>query len=76
VLALGVVRLAEEVVDPLEEVLEREALGESLAGLAVGLVTRAGGGGDRGVEDRRGDGAGDGRVVGCGSGGGGRLGVG
>jgi hypothetical protein len=38
VLALGVVGLAEEVVDPLEEVLEREALGESLAGLAVGLV--------------------------------------
>jgi hypothetical protein len=51
VLALGVVGLAEEVVDPLEEVLEREALGESLAGLAVGLVTRAGGGRDGSVED-------------------------
>jgi hypothetical protein len=38
VLALGVVGLAEKVVDPLEEVLEREALGESLARLAVGLV--------------------------------------
>jgi hypothetical protein len=52
VLALGVVGLAEEVVDPLEEVLEREALGESLAGLAVGLVARAGGGRDGSVEDR------------------------
>lgn len=72
VLALGVVGLAEEVVDPLKEVLEREALGESLAGLAVGLVARAGSGGDRGVEDGRGEGAGDGRDVGCGSLGGGR----
>jgi hypothetical protein len=55
VLALGVVGLAEEVVDPLEEVLEREALGESLAGLAVGLVAGAGGCGDGSVEDRRGE---------------------
>jgi hypothetical protein len=52
VLALGVVGLAEEVVDPLEEVLKRETLGESLAGLAVGLVARAGGGRDGSVEDR------------------------
>jgi hypothetical protein len=71
VLALGVVGLAEEVVDPLEEVLEREALGESLAGLAVGLVARAGGCGDGSVKDRRGEGAGHGRDVGCRSSGGG-----
>ena len=55
VLALGVVGLAEEVVDPLKEVLEREALGESLAGLAVVIVIV----GDGGVEDLRGKGLGD-----------------
>jgi hypothetical protein len=52
VLAVRVVGLAEEVVDPLEEIGESEALGESLAGAAILLVGGAGLGRDRSLQDR------------------------
>lgn len=63
--------LAEEVVDPLKEVLEGESLGEGLGGLAVSLVAGAGLGRDRSVDNRAGERAGNGRDVGSGSRGGG-----
>jgi len=71
VLAALVVGLAEEVVDPLEEVLEGEALGQSLAGLAVVVVIV----GDGSVEDFRRKRLGDVRDLRRGSGASGSRGV-